>query len=176
MSDSEQGKSGALLIHELKQVDDTIKTRAIGKETVQIRITPEQLRELVEMLDRLYSDIFPENLIGIDFEEDGFEIIYYFWSRNSRVLCKIVLKLPADSPEVPTIADIFPGMEWHERETHEMFGINFSGHPDLRLLLLPDELKGEFPLRKSFEIDRSRIHESGLTQRRPGPSEGGEDE
>jgi NADH-quinone oxidoreductase subunit C len=74
---------------------------------------------------------------------------------------------------VDTVADIFPGMEWHERETWEMFGINFKGHPDLRLLLLPEELEGKYPLRKSFVTDRARLKEADRTPPKPKKPEGG---
>ena len=56
-----------------------------------------------------------------------------------------------DSMTVPTWIPIFAGANWHERETHEMFGIGFDGHPDLRNLYLPGEFEG-FPLRKDFPL------------------------
>lgn len=54
-----------------------------------------------------------------------------------------------ETPECPTISDIFPGANWHERETHDFFGIVFTGHPDLSPLILPEESAGLMPLRKS---------------------------
>ncbi len=55
------------------------------------------------------------------------------------------------APEVPTITRVFPGADWHERETREMFGFNFVGHPHLVNLYLPTEFEG-FPLRKDFPL------------------------
>ncbi len=56
-----------------------------------------------------------------------------------------------DSMTMPTWIPSFSGANWHERETHEMFGIGFDGHPDLRNLYLPGEFEG-FPLRKDFPL------------------------
>jgi NADH-quinone oxidoreductase subunit C len=57
--------------------------------------------------------------------------------------------LGRDSARLDTVSDIYRTAEWHEREAAEMFGISFTGHPDPRKLLLPDEIEGH-PLRKDF--------------------------
>lgn len=57
----------------------------------------------------------------------------------------------SDSMTLPTWIGLFAGANWHERETHEMFGITFDGHPDMRNLYLPGEFEG-FPLRKDFPL------------------------
>jgi len=49
---------------------------------------------------------------------------------------------------IPSIAHIFPAADWHERETRDMFGIHFDGHPNLVPLLLPEDMNDHFPLRK----------------------------
>jgi NADH-quinone oxidoreductase subunit C len=65
----------------------------------------------------------------------------------------ITLKVdvPDDRPEMPTWVPIFAGAAWHERETWEMFGVTFAGHPDLRHIYLPGDFEG-FPLRKDFPL------------------------
>jgi NADH:ubiquinone oxidoreductase subunit C len=59
--------------------------------------------------------------------------------------------LPHDNPACPTISDLFPTANWHERETHEMFGIDFQGHPQQVKLLLSEPFEGH-PLRKDFRL------------------------
>jgi NADH-quinone oxidoreductase subunit C len=54
---------------------------------------------------------------------------------------------------VPTVSDIWLAADWNERETYDMFGIQFDGHPDLRRILMPDEYT-DFPLRKEFPLYR----------------------
>ena len=59
--------------------------------------------------------------------------------------------LESDSPTIPTLTEVFAGANWHEREAAEMFGIDFTGHPDLTNLYLPDRFIGN-PLRKSYPL------------------------
>ena len=59
--------------------------------------------------------------------------------------------LPAESPKIPTLVDVYAGANWHEREAHEMFGIDFDGHPNLQHLYLPETFVGN-PLRKSYPL------------------------
>ncbi len=65
----------------------------------------------------------------------------------------VTIKVDAgdDAPHVPSVVDIFRGADWHERETHEMYGINFDGHPGMRNLYLPTGFEG-YPLRKDFPL------------------------
>ena len=59
--------------------------------------------------------------------------------------------VPHEAPVLPSAVDVYAGAAWHERETHEMFGVDFTGHPGLDRLLLPDSFEGH-PLRKDFPL------------------------
>lgn len=143
---------------------------------IELKVPASKVRKVVTMIDEQLTDALPETVHGVDLQDNKYELIYIFWSHSNRLLCQLRVALEGETPEIETVSDIFPGLEWHERETHEMFGIKFLNHPDLRLLLLPDELKGKYPLRKSFETDRSRLEESGLSQPKPRPDRGGASE
>jgi NADH-quinone oxidoreductase subunit C len=82
--------------------------------------------------------------------------------------------VPDDHPVVPSWIQVYAGANWHERETHEMFGIGFDGHPDLRNMYLPTEFEGH-PLRKDFPL-LARIVKPwpGIVDVEPLPGEGDE--
>ncbi len=92
------------------------------------------------------------DLAGVDYpgREQRFEVVYHLLSpvRNNRIRIKI---LTDEETLVPSATDIFPGADWYEREAYDMFGILFSGHPDLRRLLTDYGFDG-YPLRKDFPV------------------------
>jgi NADH-quinone oxidoreductase subunit C len=80
---------------------------------------------------------------------DDLEVVYDFNRYDE--LCRVVVRTrtPRDNPQVPTIADVYPAAHWHERETHDFFGVVFTGHPYLVPLLLPEDADFH-PLLKDF--------------------------
>jgi NADH-quinone oxidoreductase subunit C len=83
--------------------------------------------------------------------EPRFDVVYHLLNLASQERLRI--KLPvADGAPVPSLAGRFKSADWAEREVYDLFGIPFSGHPDLRRLLMWDDFPG-FPLRKDFPLD-----------------------
>lgn len=78
-------------------------------------------------------------------------MVYHLESTVHRHILVVKSKLDRTTPVIDTVSDIWRTAEFHEREVFELFGVDFSGHPDLRLLILPDDWQGKFPLRKDFE-------------------------
>ncbi len=152
---------------ELMRRHPGVEAHKIEGQTAELTVPAGMIRDVVKSVDELLPHALPESMFGVDLQDDRYQLIYYFWSHDIRVLVQLRVELEGEEPEIDSVCDIFPGLEWHERETHEMFGIGFRGHPDLRPLLLPDELVGKYPLRKSFQPDRRRLAESGLPQPRP---------
>ena len=85
-------------------------------------------------------------------DEQPMELVYHLdsYSRNDRLRLKA---RAADSGPVPTVSGVWKSAAWNERETYDMFGITFEGHPDLRRILMPEEYT-DFPLRKEFPLYR----------------------
>jgi NADH-quinone oxidoreductase subunit C len=97
---------------------------------------------------------------------------------NHRTHVGITLKtdVPDATPVVPSWVNVFTGANWHERETHEMFGISFAGHPDLRNMYLPTDFEGH-PLRKDFPLLSRMVKPwPGIVDVEPLPGGGDEDE
>ena len=89
---------------------------------------------------------------AVDFgPEGGFEVVTHLFSTTHHHNVRVKVKLPHEDPVCPTISDLFPTSNWHERETIEMFGISFEGHPQPIKLLLSEPFEGH-PLRKDFPL------------------------
>src|SRR2546421_2304668 len=100
------------------------------------------------------------DLTAVDYQrypgrEDGprFDVVYHLYSlaQNHRVRVKV--RVDEDDAAVPTAVDLWPIANWFEREGWDMFGVHFSGHPDLRRLLMYEEFVGH-ALRKDYPINR----------------------
>ena len=94
------------------------------------------------------------DLCGVDRgqeEEPRFEVNYHLFSTTIRHRLRLKVLLNEDDPHVPTVTAVWRTANWHERETFDMFGVVFDGHPDLRRILLPDDWQGH-ALRKDFPL------------------------
>ena len=83
--------------------------------------------------------------------EERFEVLSCLGNPSTGEWMILSTELPKDGAALPTLREVFGGADWHERETHEMFGITFTGHPNLTHLYLPDAFEGN-PLRKTYPL------------------------
>ncbi|MEW6218331.1 MAG: NADH-quinone oxidoreductase subunit C [Thermodesulfobacteriota bacterium] len=116
---------------------------------VDAAVAVDQVLAAVKAVDGL--GFFLEDVCGVDWLAAGeMEVVYHF--AHVQETCRVVIRTraPRDNPEVPSISGIYPGANWHERETHDFFGIRFAGHPYLVPLLLPEDADFH-PLRKDFK-------------------------
>ena len=121
-----------------------------GLSDVIIEVDRDDIPTLMPVLkdDPRLDMKFLRCLFGVDLQDDGFEVIYQLASleRENEVVIKV--RLPRDDLHIPSVTPIWKGANWHERETRDMFGIIFDGHPNLVPLLLPEDMTDHFPLRK----------------------------
>lgn len=110
-------------------------------------------------------------LSAVDEMDDGFRVVAHLWSTAARHGVLVRTLVSRDTPVVPSVVEVYPGAAWHERETHEMFGVVFTGHPDLAPLLLPPEFEGR-PLRKDFVL-AARVAKPWPGAKEPGESHAG---
>jgi NADH-quinone oxidoreductase subunit C len=80
---------------------------------------------------------------------ERFEVVVELLSFSKKERIRVRCQVPAEDPVVPSLFDLWPGSEAHERETYDMFGIRFSDHPDLTRILMPEDWEGH-PLRKDY--------------------------
>jgi len=109
-------------------------------------------------------------LCGVDELDDGIGVVAHVYSRAEHHHLLLRTRVPRHAAVLPTATSIFRGANWHERETAEMFGVDFAGHPNLVPLLLPEGFEGT-PLRKDFVL-ASRVAKQWPGEVDPGQSAG----
>jgi NADH-quinone oxidoreductase subunit C len=115
-------------------------------------VAPERIADVARFLrddPELAFDCL-SNLSGVDYPKAGhIQVVYHLFSYRHRHW--IVLKVNAhrDDPVVPSLTGVWSHADWQERETFDLLGVRFPGHPDLRRLLMPEDWPGH-PLRKDF--------------------------
>lgn len=92
---------------------------------------------------------FLRNMTGVD-QETHMEVAYYMLNLTDKQTYCVKVKTDRDNPEIPSVASVWETANWNEREIYDLLGIRFSGHPDLRRIMLPDDWVGH-PLRKDYE-------------------------
>lgn len=117
-------------------------------------VPADELLEVVRYLrDELKFDLLVD-VTAVDWQDrtPRFTAIYHLGSTSHHKYVRLAADCPDnDNPRVPSLVSLFPTADWHERETFDMFGIRFGGHPDLRRILMWDEYP-YFPLRKEFPL------------------------
>jgi NADH-quinone oxidoreductase subunit C len=104
-----------------------------------------------------YFEPDPKKAAKADFKPHT-EVVYHLWSitHKTSLVLKVMLPrwqndAPGELPEVPTVSGIWSTANWHEREVYDLSGVMFTGHPDLRRILCPEDWEGH-PLRKDYEM------------------------
>jgi NADH-quinone oxidoreductase subunit C len=140
---------------------------AYGQITVDVPSTG-WVAALTTARDQLGFTYF-DWLSAVDQLDDGFDVVTHLWSVDRREHLLLRTRVPAVDPRLDTATGVFAGASWHERETFEMFGLTFDGHPHLVPLLLPDGFEGH-PLRKDFVL-AARVAKPWPGAKDPGESD-----
>ncbi len=132
---------------------------------VEAWVPADRVRDAAQALrDR---EFLIEDVIGVDAAPEMM-VVYHFHRLEGGCRVRLRVRTGREAPRVPTIQDIFPGANWHEREQHDFYGVVFEGHPDLSPLILPEDAGDLRPLRK----DEKRL--KGLDHIVPPPADQGE--
>jgi len=114
------------------------------------------------------------DLSGVDNfgQEPRFEVVYELSDFGTSDHLRVKISVSEDELEVPTVSEIWPTADWHEREAFDMYGIKFTGHPDLRRILMWDGYPF-FPLRKDFPLAGRPSDMPDVAFSKPAPLAGG---
>ena len=123
------------------------------KGRVLITVKKEKLIELsLHLKENLNFDHF-SSVCGVDYPaRNEFEVIYHIYSIPKKILARVKVAIPRDDAKIQSLIPVWPGCNYHERETWEMFGIEFLGHPNLSRFLLPEDWDKTPPFRKDFKL------------------------
>ncbi|MEW6108192.1 MAG: NADH-quinone oxidoreductase subunit C [Nitrospirota bacterium] len=101
----------------------------------------------------LYFDYLVD-VCGVDYlgkKDNRFEVVYHLYSIKHRHFVRLKAEVSGNDPKIDSVMPVWIGANWHERETFDMYGIVFNGHPDLRRVLMPEDWEGH-PLRKDYPV------------------------
>ena len=134
------------------EVIEALKVRFAAEPFSEgVAVAPEALAEAARALRDAHGYRFYVCASATE-RADGFEIVHGLRHPETFDTFFLKTKVAKDAAEVASLALVWAGAEWHEREVFDLFGIAFRNHPDLRRILLPDEYEGH-PLRKDFAMD-----------------------
>ena len=151
---SELGRAGQLVIHPDRDnyLDVVLALRADG------------YRMCVDLCAVDYL-LDPDRPLPAGVAPERFEVVVNLLSLEGRRRARLRLQVPADDLTAPSLYELHPGTEAMEREAYDMFGVLFTGHPDLSRILMPDDWEGH-PLRKDYGIGRIPVQFKGSPQPR----------
>jgi NADH-quinone oxidoreductase subunit C len=142
-----------LVAQELREADeasvvDTVHFR--GKGTIVV--APQSINAVLAHL-RGKGFRFLASVHGVDYYPDEPRLGVHYELLDMREVDRLTVKLrvPTDAPEVPSVTPDWPTADHQEREIYDMFGVIFTGHPDLRRILMPEDYEG-FPQRRDFPV------------------------
>lgn len=145
------------LINDVKALDARITVRekcnrpAVDVPCVSLVAVLRRLRDEAHLKFDMLCDH-----TAVDWLAAGrFELVYQLYSTAHRHYLTVCASVPREKPEAPSVSSLWAIAEWQEREVFDMFGVLYSGHPDLRRLLLEDDWQGH-PLRKDY-VDKDML-------------------
>ena len=134
---------------------------------VSVSVRKDRIMEICRFLHDepdLYLDYLID-LCGVDYlgkKENRFEVVYHLYSIRHRHALRLKAEVPENDARIDSVTPVWVGVNWHERECYDLFGIVFAGHPDLRRVLLPEDWEG-YPLRKDYPLKGPDTEWTGFT-------------
>jgi len=135
-----------LIVEALREVfpAETIEVRPVPLDEVFVALPPSCIHPAVRLLVERFNLRHLSAITGQDLG-DGIELLYHFWDGRGLTLRTT---LPLEATSIVTLTDLIPGAAFFEREVSEMLRVSFNGHPDLRVLLMPDDWDGQPVMRQ----------------------------
>src|SRR3954468_3134843 len=137
---------------------DAVTTGKLERDELTLEIAPAKIASVCGFLKYDQKFIRLSSVTAVDRypSEPRFEVVYHLHSieRNERLRLKC--RLRSDEPVIETVTSVWRSANWYEREVFDLFGIRFTGHPDLRRIMMPDDWEGH-PLLKTYPVTGPRV-------------------
>ena len=130
------------------------------RNEVHVFVNPEQIVEALILLRDKYDFELLSAMTASDYlpqMSPRFHVIYQLSSLARNITIQLRVPVDGTDPKIPTATGVYEVANWRERELMDMFGITAVGHPDPRILLLPEDWKGKHPLRKDFPLGYEEV-------------------
>jgi len=137
---------------------DAITAGTLRLKELTLEVNPARIVEVCRFLKEDQKLNRLSAITGVDSYpvEPRFEVIYFLHSMERRgERLRLKCRLHGDNPEIDSVTPVWPGANWYERETFDLFGVRFRNHPNLTRIMMPDDWEGH-PLRKDFPIHGHR--------------------
>ncbi len=134
---------------------DAIEKIVVDRGELTLHIVPARIAEVCQIMrdDESLRFELCSSVSGVDYlnsDSRRLHVCYQLTSMTFRRVVRLEVAVPLDTP-VPSVTSIYPTADWQERETYDMFGVVFTGHPNLTRILMPDDWEG-FPQRKDYPL------------------------
>jgi NADH-quinone oxidoreductase subunit C len=136
--------------------DDAVEKVVVDRDELTLHIAPEHIKDVCQTMRdddalrfELCSSVSAVDYLGTD--QRRLHAVYHLTSMTYRRRIRLEAAVPVDDPHLPSVTSVYPTADWQERETYDMFGIIFDGHPALTRILMPDDWEGH-PQRKDYPL------------------------
>jgi NADH-quinone oxidoreductase subunit C len=137
-------------------LDDAIERVVVDRGELTLHIVPSRIVDVCKAMrdDEALRFELCSSVSGVDYlggDERRLHVAYHLTSMTYRRQVRLEVAVTAENPYVPSVTSVYPTADWQERETYDMFGVVFEGHPGLTRILMPDDWEG-FPQRKDYPL------------------------
>jgi NADH-quinone oxidoreductase subunit C len=137
---------------------EAVQTGQFDRGELTLEISPGKIASVCGFLkyDRKFARLSTVTAVDRYPREPRFEVVYHLHSIEANQRLRLKTRIPGSEPSIESVTPVWKGANWYEREVFDLFGIRFTGHPDLRRIMMPDDWEGH-PLRKDYPITGTRV-------------------
>ena len=145
----------SVLVNKIKEkFGDAVTETVVFRGEVTHVVSRDRLVDIARFI-KTDTDLmldFPVDVLGVDYHprKPRFDVVYHFYSTTKKHRLRLKVRVD-DGQSMPSLTHIYSGLNWPERETYDMFGIVFDGHPNLKRIYMPQDWDG-YPLRKDYPL------------------------